>query len=98
MMSSVSLHQFLTVYAWFGVGALLILLALIARFYERLSGERTYYRWFAVPVLAFAGAAIRLAYLNRVTGDRWADLCLLAGGISLATLCLNIYRRMTSRQ
>jgi hypothetical protein len=60
-MESVSAHQFLMIYTWFALTALVFLMALIARFYERLSGERTYYRLFGVPVVAFAGATVRMA-------------------------------------
>ena len=95
-MSDISLHQFLTIYAWFGLATLLFLLALIARFYERLSGQRTYYQLFAVPILAFAGAAIRFSSRNQVTGDAWGELLLLLTGTSLAMLCLHVYRLMTS--
>ena len=95
-MSTPSAHQFLTLYTWFAVIAVVGLMALIARFYERLSGERTYYLWFVWPGVAFTGAAVRLSMLDRVTGDTWADLCLLAGGMSLGVLCVHIYRRMTS--
>jgi hypothetical protein len=94
--STPSAHQFLTLYTWFAVLALVGLMALIARFYERLSGERTYFYWFLVPGAAFGGAAARLSMLDRVTGDAWADACLLVGGVSLGVLCVHIYRRMTS--
>ena len=97
-MGSVSIHQFLTLYIWFGLSALLALMALIARFYERLSGKRTYYQLFMVPALAFAGATIRLAQLDHVAGDALADALLLAGGVSLIALCAHVYRLMTSGQ
>ena len=93
---SISIHQFLTIYAWFGLSALLCLLMLIARFYEQLSGKRTYYQFFAVPVLAFAVATIRQAQLDRVTGDAWVDLGLLVAGVTVGTLCIHVYRLMTS--
>ena len=48
-MDSVSAHQLLILYSWFGLSALVFLMALIARFYERLSGQRTYYRLFRCP-------------------------------------------------
>ncbi len=92
----ISVHQFLTIYAWFGLGALLLQLMLIARFYERLSGKRTYYRFFAVPVLAFTAATVRQAQLDQVAGDAWADLGLFVGGVSLGALCIHVYRLMTS--
>jgi len=91
----VSLHQFLTIYAWFGLSSLLFLMALIARFYERLSGERTYYQFFVVPVIAFAGATLREAQLDQVTGDVSTEILLFIGGVSLAMLCIHIYHRMT---
>jgi hypothetical protein len=92
----ISVHQFLTIYAWFGLGALLFLLMLIARFYERLSGKRTYYRYFAVPVVAFTAATVRQAQIDQVAGDAWANLSLFVGGVSLGTLCVHVYRLMTS--
>lgn len=95
-MEQPSIHQVLTVISWLALSMLLGLLALIARKYEVLSGERTYYRLFAVPALAFAGAALRQVQTDQITGDPAADLCLLAGGVTLAGLCVNVYRRMTS--
>jgi hypothetical protein len=95
-MGGVSAHQFLTIYIWFSLVVLVSLMALIARFYERLSGERTYYQFFVVPMIAFAGATLRLTSLDQVAGDIWADMGLLAGGLSLGALCLHVYRRMTS--
>jgi hypothetical protein len=95
-MESVSAHQFLTIYMWFGLTALIFLMALIARFYERLSGKRTYFQFFCVPIVAFAGATVRLVGVDQVVGDAWADAFLLVGGATLAALCLHVYRLMTS--
>lgn len=93
---STSSHQFLSIYGWFVLSALLFLMALIARFYERLSGQPTYYRWFVIPALTWGGATIRQVHLDQLTGDSWSDLLLLVSGISLAALCLHLYRLMTS--
>ncbi len=93
---AINLHQLLTVYIWFGMSILIALLALIARFYERLSGQQTYYRFFVVPVIAFGAAAARFSHLDRITGDAWGDVLLLCGGLSLAALCVHVYRLMTS--
>lgn len=95
-MDEISLHQVLTLILWFGIGVFIFFLALIAHFYERLSGQRTYYRWFAVPVLAFAGATLRFTQLDRLTGDWAGDLLLFVAGISLAVLCWHMYHLMTS--
>ncbi|MBI5959362.1 MAG: hypothetical protein HY866_11545 [Chloroflexi bacterium] len=97
-MDDFSLHQFLTIYIWFALSALLALMGLIARFYERLSNQRTYFRWFSLPIVAFAAATIRLTQLDQVTGDSWADLALLVSGVVLAGLCWHIYMLMTSAQ
>lgn len=95
-MESVSVHQFLTIYIWFGLTGLVFLMALIARFYERLSGKRTYYLGFTVPIAAFAGATVRLVGLDRLIGDPWANALLLVGGLALAGLCMHVYHLMTS--
>jgi hypothetical protein len=95
-MNTISSHQFLSIYSWFSVSIVIFLLALIARFYERLSNARTYYRFFAVPVIAFAGASVRLAGLDRLTHDPLGDGLLLAGGVSLIILSAHMYRLMTS--
>ncbi|MBN2305305.1 MAG: hypothetical protein JXQ72_12540 [Anaerolineae bacterium] len=94
-MDKLSLHQLLNIYVWFGLGIILFLLALIARFYERLSTQRTYYQWFVVPLLALAIATVRFSQLDRVTGDPLGDLCLFVAGITLAALCYHVYRLMT---
>jgi hypothetical protein len=96
-MNDISLHQILTIYVWFGMSVLVFLLALIARFYERLSGQRTYYQLFSVPVIALAGATIRLVSVDQLTGDGWGDGLLLLSGVSLAALCVHVYRRMTNK-
>lgn len=95
-MDAINLHQLLTVYTWVGLSIVIAFLALIARFYERLSGQRTYYRLFAVPVALFGAAAVRFFRLDRFAGDVWGDMLLWCGGLSLAVLCMYMYRLMTS--
>jgi hypothetical protein len=94
-MDSPSIHQVLTIYTWFGLAALLFLIALIGRKYEQLSKERTFYLLFALPVLAFAVAAVRQTQRDRVVGDAVGDVMLLVGGVMLAALCLHMYHLMT---
>ncbi|HEX3050147.1 MAG TPA: hypothetical protein VHP83_05785 [Aggregatilineaceae bacterium] len=95
-MGQLSLHQFLTIFSWFGLATLIFFMALIARFYERLSGQRTYYQLFIGPMLAFTVATVRFASLDEITGDDWGDGALLIAGLILAALCIHIYRHMTS--
>lgn len=96
-MDTFSIHQVLTVAAWFGLTALLFLIALIARKYEKLSGARTYYQLFAVPVLLFAGGMVRQAQRDQITGDTLGDLLMFAAAMALGALCLHTYRLMTSK-
>ncbi len=95
-MDSVSIHRVLALYTWLGVSILIGWMALIARFYERLSGERTRYRWFLVPVLSFGGAAARRFMLDRAVGDPATNVLLATGGVTLGLVCWRMYRLMTS--
>jgi len=83
-------------YIWFPLAALLFLLLLIARFYEKFSGERTNFKVFALPIVLFGAATVRYASINRMAGDLWADVLMSAGGVILMVMCLLLYRRMTA--
>lgn len=91
---SLSLNQFLLLYTWFLVATLIGFLALIARYYERFSGRRMYYRYFVVPILVLGGSSIRYAGLDRISGDSLADIASGLGGIVLIVLCRQVYRLM----
>ena len=93
-MVSLTLNQFLTLYTWFPLAGLLLLLLSIARFYEKFSGERTYFRGFTVPLILFGAASVRYASIDQLFGDAAADALLGAGGILLTVLSLNLYRLM----
>jgi hypothetical protein len=95
-MGNVTIHQIATICIWFGLSALLYLMALIARFYERLSGQRTYYWLFSIPVITLAVATIAMTRRDVVAGDVVADAFLFVSGITLGTLCVHVYRLMTS--
>lgn len=72
-------------------------MALIARFYENLSGTETYYRFFAIPVLTFGVAIARYVSVGRWSGDWLGDLLTSITGILLAGLCYELYKQMTTR-
>ncbi|MCL4238552.1 MAG: hypothetical protein KJ047_09925 [Anaerolineae bacterium] len=93
-MDSIAVHPIVTLYIWLGVSALLVLFALIARFYERLSGERTYYFLFFLAITLLAGASMRQITRDQLAGDALADLLTAAGGALVGALCLHIYRLM----
>lgn len=97
-MNNVSLHQFLVLYTWFPFAALLLFLLLIARFYQRFSGERTYY-WLYIPaVILFGAMSVRYASAGIVVTDIYTDtIGIFAGGL-LLFLTLRLRRLMLRRK
>lgn len=71
-------------YSGLAVAALLLLLLLIARFYQRQSNVRSGYLVFLLPAAALLVAGIRYSNLEgQFAGDWLADLLRLAGGACL---------------
>jgi hypothetical protein len=94
-MTSLTAHQMLTIFTWFLIAILLAILLLIARFYENVSKERTYFWAFGAPILIFAAASVRYAFNNQVGGDPVSDLLWFVGGLMLIGMCLYLYNLMT---
>ncbi len=90
------LVQFLTIYAWFPLAVLLAILLMVARFYQNLTGERTRYALYSLPIVLFGLAAAQYARMTRTSGEPIADLLLALGGAILLWLCVSLYRRMTA--
>ncbi len=95
---SLTLNQFLLLFMWFPLAALLLFLSLIGRFYERFSGHRTFYRYFILPAVLFGAAAVRYAGIDHLRGDVLADVMLGASGVALVALCFRLYRLMIVQQ
>lgn len=95
-MSSAGLSQLLLLYTWFALAALLGFVLLIARFYQRFSGERTHYRWLLLPIAGYALAFVRYAAIDRLSGDALGDALAAASGLALAAYCVLLLRRMTA--
>lgn len=74
---------------------LLFFLMLIARFYQRSSGERTYYQLYIIPIVLFGGGVARYTSIDYLAGDALGDLLLAVSGLILTALCLFLYRIMT---
>ncbi len=91
-----ALNQFLLLYVWFALAALISIMLLIARFYQNFSGEQTYFRLYLVPLVLFGVAAVRYASLNESYGDWLGDLASGVAGALLIWLSLHLYRLMTS--
>ncbi len=82
-------------YGWFVLAALLVFVLLIAQFYQRFSGERTYFQWFALPIVLFGVATARYTSIDQVAGDGAGDLLLTIGGTALIMLCIHLFYVMT---
>jgi hypothetical protein len=82
-------------YSWFALAGLLLFLLLIARFYQRFSGEQTYFRLFSAPIILFGMATVRYASINQVAGDGLGDLLSLGAGVILVIQCVFLYHLMT---
>lgn len=90
------LNSALTIYNWGVICFLLGFLFLIAHFYERKSGRKSYYQYFLVPILLFALSAILYARSGPlIVGQLIADLSRLLGGIVLLVLGFSLLRLMT---
>lgn len=85
----------LTIYIWAVVCILLFFLFAIARFYQRKSGRRSFYSSFFVPLVLFAAAAVKYAFLGPViVGDLWGDLMRFLGGMFVTGFGLFLLRLM----
>lgn len=95
-MTAITAHQALTIFSWFVLAILLFILLLIARFYQNVSGEKTRFWVFGLPIVIFGIASARYAYVDRASGDPFGDLLWIVGGVLLAALCISLYNLMTS--
>jgi hypothetical protein len=95
-MTAITAHQALTIFSWFALAILLIILLLIARFYQNVSGERTHFWIFGAPIVIFGIASARYAFVNQFGGDPLGDLLWLLGGVVLAAMCIYLYNLMTA--
>ena len=93
-MFDVSLHQLLVLYTWFPLAALLFLVLLIARFYQKFSDERTFYWFYAVGIVIFGIFFVRSASLEVGMMDVIVTILSIVGGGLLIFLSLVLYRRM----
>ena len=92
------MHQFLVLYTWFLLSALLFCLLLIARFYQRFSGVKTYYWYYVLVMVLFGAMAVRDAGAGLVVGDLLTDaFSIFAGGI-LLFLSVLLYSHMTRQK
>lgn len=96
-MTSISLNQLLVIYAWFPLAVLILFAFLIARFYEKFSNRRTFFRFYLFPVVLFALSAIRYASVDSTVGDPLGDVLVGCAGLVLAILSIRLYWLMIVR-
>jgi hypothetical protein len=77
---SLLLGKMLTLYVWGGVSFLLFFLFVIARFFERKASRKSFYPLFLLPILLFAGSAVRYFSVGDFAGDPIGDLGRVIGG------------------
>ena len=89
-----TVNAILLLIAWAVICVLIAVLYRIARFYQITSGRRSLYRWFLVPLVLLAAAAVTDLL---IVGEPnvWGDALLLLGGASLIGLGYNLLRLMT---
>lgn len=90
-MDTIAVNQFFVLFTWFVLIALIMLILLIARFYQNFSGEATYFRWFVLPIVFLGIASVRYTSIDKLAGDEFADVLLGVGGLILLVLCSRIY-------
>ncbi|MEP7290985.1 MAG: hypothetical protein ABI835_04335 [Chloroflexota bacterium] len=92
-MTADAFSQLIILYDWFLRVGLLVFLLLIARFYQRFSGERTHFRLFLIPIVLFGVQAVRQTNFSH---DVLGNLLAAVAGAILLSLSLFLYRRMTA--
>jgi hypothetical protein len=97
------LISILTLYPWILVAGLILILVLIARFYQKKyaelykqePGQQTFSALFAVPLILFCIAAGRYLLAHDFVGDLIGDTAFFVGGVTLAVLAYRLQRLMT---
>lgn len=79
---------------WFPLVAVLFIFLLIARFYQRFSGSRTFFWLYGFVMVAFGVHAVRYASLDQISGDTYADAFGVVGGLLLIGLSTRLVWQM----
>jgi hypothetical protein len=84
--------QLIILYGWFLLVGLIVFLMLIARFYQRFSGEKTYYQLFLIPMMLFGVQVVRQ---TNFVDDALGNVAAALAGVILLVLSIFLYWRMT---
>ena len=86
----------LTIYTWIVAVAIVLFLFLIARFFQRKSGQRSYFQLFIIPTVLFLLAGARYAFFeDSYVGDPMADSLLFGAGVTTIALGSYLFILMT---
>lgn len=91
-MKADAFNQLIILYGWFLLVGLIVFLMLIARFYQRFAGEKTYYQFFLIPMMLFGVQVVRRTNFSH---DPIGNVAAALGGLTLLALSILLYRRMT---
>jgi len=91
--SADAFSRLVILYGWFLLVGLIVFLMLIARFYQRFSGEKTHFRLYLLPMLLFGAQAVRQTNFPH---DALGNLFAAVGGAILLALSIFLYWRMTA--
>ena len=98
-MTVVALGRITALYSGALAAALLLVLLLVARFYQRQAQVRSGYLIFLIPATAFLLAGLRYAWLDgRIAGDLTGDLLRFVGGACLIGWGAYLLKLMTGRR
>ena len=86
----------LTIYVWIVAVVIIFFLFLIARFFQRKSGQRSYFELYVVPAVLFLMAGARyLFWGTSYVGDPIADCLLFFAGATTIGLSSYLFILMT---
>lgn len=94
-----TLCDLLTIYSWTMMALVFLCLFLIARFYEKKAGQRSYYQLFLLPLFLFGLSAARYLLSGcNFAGDMVGDGLLFLGGLTLGSLGFFLINLMSGRK
>jgi len=93
--TAITPNQILLLYLWFPLAMVIAIMLLIARFYQKFSGDRTLYKLYLIPLVLFGFSVVRYASIDHILGDWLGDLLSGVAGIALIGLCVLLYHLMT---
>jgi len=93
--SAEAFTQLVVLYGWFLLVGLIVFIMLIARFYQRFSGEKTHFRLYLIPMVLFGVQAVRQTNFPH---DMIGNLLAAVAGVMLLGLSLFLYWRMTAKR